>query len=84
MLPQDTRTAKHSFFFFFYLKAPFIRAGGTLGKSLDLGSKFKELIQGVPFVAQQVKNPATIHEDVGSIPGLNQWVKDPVSPRAVA
>ena len=31
----------------------------------------------VPFVDQQVKNPTSIHEDVGSIPGLTQWVKDP-------
>ena len=28
-------------------------------------------------MAQQVKNPASIHEVVGSIPGLSQWVKDP-------
>ena len=31
----------------------------------------------IPVVAQQVKNPASIHEVVGSIPGLSQWVKDP-------
>ena len=32
---------------------------------------------GVPFVTQLVKNPTSIHEDVGSIPGLAQWIKDP-------
>ena len=27
---------------------------------------------GVPIVAQQIKGPTRIHEDAGSIPGLDQ------------
>ena len=27
-------------------------------------------------MAEWVTNPASIHEDVGLIPGLTQWVKD--------
>ena len=43
----------------------------------------KELL-GVPAVGQGIKNPTSIQEDVGSIPGLIQWVKDLVLPQAAS
>ena len=42
-----------------------------------------EYDSGVPVEAQHIKNSTSTHEDVGLIPGLIQWVKDPALLRAV-
>ena len=46
--------------------------------SLGVGAGFSETgkVVQVPLVTQWVKNPTSIQEDAGSIPGLAQCVKD--------
>ena len=46
---------------------PLVRPGDQLALCT-----VKDDIQGVPFVAQQVKNPSSIREDAGSISGLTR------------
>ena len=36
--------------------------------------------RGVPVVVQWLTNPISIHEDMGSIPGLAPGVKNPMLP----
>ena len=39
-------------------------------------SQKKSAVLRVPVVAQRLRNPTSIHEDVGSIPVLAQWIRD--------
>ena len=47
---------------------------------MEYCSALKMSYWGVPIVAQLVINLTSIHEDVNSIPGLVQWVKDVALP----
>ena len=49
-------------------------------KDHKLKKKKKYIYIGIPLVAHQVMYPTNIHENAGWIPGLAQWVKDPMLP----
>ena len=49
-------------------------ASATYKGKVNVGTRIEAV--GVPVVAQRVKNPTSIHEEAGLIPGFTQWVKD--------
>ena len=45
---------------------------------IDISRLYLNLSLGVPIVAQELTNPTRNREVADSIPGLAQWVKDPM------
>ena len=43
----------------------------------------RQVSAGFPIVIHQLPNPTSVHEDVGLIPSLDQWIKDLALPWAV-
>ena len=54
------------------------------GANLIMAWQKKNLLQGVPVVAQRVMNLIRIYEDPVLTPDPAEWVKDPVLLRAAA
>ena len=48
----------------------------VLKSQVNVNKSPKQVVLGVPIMAQWLTNPTRNHEVVGSIPGLAQWVKD--------
>ena len=52
-----------------------LKTRNTIPKHLGIDAALK-VSREVPVMAQWLINPTSIHEALGSISGLDQWVKD--------